>query len=133
MLGEQETRHHLRVKCLGASHGHLNITPVGRIDHEIADRRQRRVPSIDDSEDRRAASKRQLRGPIGVSRGPRLTDRHNARIAQVGEQPVGTELAGGYRRGSETSWANVFINKVCTRQSSYMGRTLPDEDEAPEL
>ena len=46
---------------------------------------------------------------------------------------MGTELASGYRRSSEASWANVFINKVCARQSSYMGGALSDENEAPEL
>jgi len=73
----------LGVEGLGGSHAHFDVATVRRVEDTVGLGCEIAVAAIHDGQHVGAAGAHQVDGSVGVGRRPRLTDRHDERVAHV--------------------------------------------------
>ena len=90
----RHARRHLGVERLGRRHRHLDVAPVGRVQHAVGLVGEVAVAPVDDGDDGGAPTAGQVDGPVGVGGRTGLADGDDERVGHVGAHPEARQLGG---------------------------------------
>src|SRR3546814_1813329 len=88
---QQEAGGDLRVEGLGGGHAHLDVAPVGRVEHAVGLVGEVGPAAVDDGEDLRTTPAHEVDGAVGVGGGARLADGDHQGVGHVVAQPEARE------------------------------------------
>ena len=128
---EQEAGRDLRVERLGRRDAHLDVAPVGRVEHAVGLVDEIALAPVHDRDHERAAGAREVDGAVRVGGGARLADRDDERVAHVGREPEARELGGEHRLDRRRDAPGERAAQRAARGSGPRSRRCPARSRAP--